>query len=310
MLLSLKMQGQSRNSRSASYDPFQGFGIAPIEFGGRNADFPGFFDRDPFDDPFFKEPLGKFFGSSSGFFGPPSGVLRRIQGGDPTDGMRSTQQQGRRGPVIEELSGDQESSNPSHAKSIEVPIVEHPDDENEESDDLKRYSSAYVRNRDIDPKHDNYLSSYPKCTSQSYSFSSVTYGGPGGTYYKSSTARRAGADGVVEEEHEEHDSTTRQETKRLSRGLWNKGHSVTRKRYAEGSENYVETLHNLTEEEKNDFDEDWRRQAEKSLPGWNNSRGQVLQRGHSDTPGSGKQSRAALPSNKESSWRWPWAKQA
>lgn len=279
------MRASNRNRSSSAgalrpHDPFGGLGSSLLS---------EFLDRDPFDDPFFTQPFGSSF---QGFFAPPQ--ERRLN--HQRSSAQQRLQKGHRGPVIEELPDDHDDPNAS--KSGDEPIVEHPDD------DANPENSVHVKNRDVYPKYEIFSSIQPKNICQSYSFSSVTYGGSGGTYYKSSTTRRAGANGVIQEEHEEKDSTG-QETKRVSRGLGNKGHSVTRNRNAEGSEKFLETLHNLREEEKNVFDETWRKQAEKYLPGWNRNQGQSLEGDHAR---SGRHSRAALPSNKESSWRWPWSK--
>eukprot|EP00249_Psilotum_nudum_P010902 c22835_g1_i1 orf=283-1188(+) len=286
------MQGSQRNRRSSGMpvfqDPFGGFGLG----GGRSL-FSEFFDRDPFDDPFFTQPFGSIFGSSGSLFGQNRFFDRGSMFGDegsfghPARGFIdqmpfSPQQEIHSQPVIEELPDDHATANMTSGSSGE-PIVEHPDD---------NVTTGRASGRQIF-RQQTHTAGQPNNFTQSYSFSSVTYGGPRGAYYTSSTSRRAGPDGVVEEQHEEHDSRKGEEVRRLARGLGNRGHSVTHHRNSDGKDNFVETLHNLTEEEKNDFDQSWKKQAEKSLPGW--SRTRMLGNGNN---GFGRRAHAALPSNR------------
>lgn len=116
----MQRERQGRNDLFAAGDPFvnfQGFGMMPGLFGG----------RDPFDDPFFTRPFGSMLGS--GRFDPPSSTSREVS-------------QTNRGKtlVIEELSsddeggkkdvqtGDEKSDYQKHIGSNKEPSVEHPDD--------------------------------------------------------------------------------------------------------------------------------------------------------------------------------------
>jgi hypothetical protein len=56
---------------------------------------------------------------------------------------------------------------------------------------------------------------------------------------------------VIEEEFQEKDSRSGKETKHVSRGVGEKGLSVTRKRTSEGREERLDTLHNLNEGQYN-----------------------------------------------------------
>jgi hypothetical protein len=103
---------------------------------------------------------------------------------------------------------------------------------------------------------------------------------------------------VIEEEFQEKDSRSGKETKHVSRGVGEKGLSVTRKRTSEGREERLDTLHNLNEEEIPDFERTWE-EHEKMLPRWNKTR--PLGIGSSYNGGSGSRRRAALPSPED----WP-----
>lgn len=144
------MQG-GRDPFSGFGDPFGGFG----GFGGfgrqRSLISEVFGGRDPFDDPFFRNPFGgafesSFFGSNGGPFMNPlaSGFLEH-QPRFPEHQPRFSEHQPpqpnmSRGPVIEELNSDDENDekesgtinkeNPrKHGRSSKEPIVVDPDDE-------------------------------------------------------------------------------------------------------------------------------------------------------------------------------------
>ncbi|AEC10545.1 myeloid leukemia factor [Arabidopsis thaliana] len=88
--------------------------------------------------------------------------------------------------------------------------------------------------------------------------SKVTYGGIHGAYYTSTRTRRKDGDGMVVEESKEADKTTGEATHRISRGINDKGHSVTRKLNSSGGVESTQTLHNLDEDELSGFEEAWK----------------------------------------------------
>lgn len=271
------MQGGRRNGDMSFFaDPF----------GSKNGGsvFSSFFDRDPFDDPFFTKPFGSSFGMGSmfgpeGFFGKQNGLL--------DDNEYQMQQSGRRGPVIEELPDDHEEG---HKESSQEPIVEDPDE------DQGNTGHRTQRQRGSQSVSQGTSNSYPRqSSSQTFSFQSskVTYGGQNGAYYTSSTTRRMGPNGVTHEEHMEADTTTGNATKRISRGIKDKGHSITKKLNSDGRVDTNEILHNIDEDEIEQFDNEWNIKADKALPGWKESHGQML-----DTGSIGKKnapSKLALP---------------
>ncbi|PIA50013.1 hypothetical protein AQUCO_01300623v1 [Aquilegia coerulea] len=259
-------------------DPFGGFGdqthrsLASSFFGG----------RDPFDDPFFTRPFGGMFGSS--MFGPSmigQGPSFFGGGGLPfhTEFIDNQQQslQGNnqsQGPIIEEIlsgdegeeqgeeGGEEKKHNPrKHARSSrDVPYVEEPDDGTQE----RKIRHMQHRN-DSNRMH----GMQPQTQSFSFQSSSVTYGGTNGAYYNSSTTRKIGNNGVMIEEKKEADTTTGKAEHRISKGIRDKGHTVTRKLNPDGKVDTMQTLHNLNENELPGFEESWQGNAKKHLPGWN-----------------------------------------
>lgn len=130
-------------------DPFAGFG-------DHRSLISNFFERDPFDDPFFTRPFGSMFGPGmlgSGMFGPsmlgPSmfGAGGSLFGDMPSSGFvqhQAPQPNSRRGPIIQELPSDneeeeeeeekekstKEKDNPrKHPRPSKEPLVQEPDDE-------------------------------------------------------------------------------------------------------------------------------------------------------------------------------------
>ncbi|KAK3224797.1 hypothetical protein Dsin_004659 [Dipteronia sinensis] len=183
----------------------------------------------------------------------------------PTEPKRS------RGPIIEELNSDDEKEeavkekkeNPrKHGRSSNGPFIQDPDGEVEE-----RKSRHLQRNNDYGPY--SVAQQQPQTHSFTFSSSSVTtYGGADGAYYTSSKTRRTGSDGLTFEESKEADTSTRQATHRVSKGLYNKGHSVTRKLNSEGKVDKMQTLHNLNEDQLSGFEQAWNGKARKHMPGW------------------------------------------
>ncbi|KAH7424763.1 hypothetical protein KP509_11G022800 [Ceratopteris richardii] len=279
----------SRGIRRVDDFALSNFPVISHGFGNRNSLFKDFFEKDPFDDPFFTQPFG--FGNRFPSIGDSFESFHTPLARQLDTGVR--EQQSTRGIVIEELSEEHKNKGAQKSESQVEPIVEHPDDI-----EVKRVKSVYS-------------SDGPKYFSQSFAFSSVSYGGPQGTYYKSSAMQR-GSNGVFEEMHEERDTINGHETNQIVHGLGNKGHAITRKKNASGKEDYIETLHNLTEEEKKEFDDTWNKQAKKYLPGFKSNSAQMMLKNRS----SGEENDEAVADSsstkptKRLAWRWPWAKKA
>lgn len=278
-------------------DPFFGFGDPFGGFRRQNNLVSEFFGgRDPFDDPFFKSPFGgmfesSFFGSNGGpFMNPHNGgpFMNPHNGGpfmNPHIGVpfmnphasgllehRPPQPNLSRGPVIEELNSDDEKDekesgkmkkeNPrKHGRSCKEPIVEDPDDEATE----KKSKHMACWN---DMNQMQHVRLQPEVNSFTFQSSSVSYGGANGAFYTTSRTRRSGTDGLAYEEFKEADSSTRQATHRVSKGIHDKGHSVTRKLKSDGHVDTTQTLHNLNEDELVGFEQTWKGNAKKHLPGW------------------------------------------
>ncbi|KAJ7952445.1 Myeloid leukemia factor 1 [Quillaja saponaria] len=174
-----------------------------------------------------------------------------------------------RGPIIEELNSDDEiedaskekKTNPrKHGRSSNEPLVVDPDDEVEEKKSKQlQYRNDYTRY--------NQVQSQPATRSFSFQSSSMTYGGANGAYYTSSRTKRTGSDGVTFEECKEADTTTGQAAHMVARGLHDKGHSLSRKLHSDGKVDTMQTLHNLNEDELTGFEEAWKGNAPKHLPG-------------------------------------------
>ncbi|KAG6542351.1 hypothetical protein Mapa_016277 [Marchantia paleacea] len=277
-------------------DPFAGFG-------GRPSFLSDMFDNDPFfSDPLFTRPFGSLFGNSGSLFGP-SGFFS--QGLFPPQGghqqghgfqrqipiehrpFNSAPEGGRTGVHIEEVPDDHDDGGNAGPTSNQEPIVEHPEDDDIKNTEITRYQP--------DPSaRTSYSVSNARSTNSpviySYQSSSVTYGGANGPYYASHSSRRIGPDGVYEEEHQAKDIAAGKESHKILHGLGNKGRALTRKRNAEGREEKSETLHNLAQDEVQDFERKWEVRAEKSFPRYKSSAQRL-------GSGSGTKSRAALPSN-------------
>lgn len=261
------MQGGRRNGDMSIFsDPFGSMSGSSV--------FSSFFDRDPFDDPFFRRPFGSAFGSGSifgeeGFFGKHNVFLDEQEYQEP--------QSVRRGPVIEELPDDHEEG---RHESSQEPIVEDPDDD-QVNTGQRTQRQKQRGNQSVFQGSNN---THPRqSSSQTFSFQSskVTYGGQNGAYYTSSTTRRMGPDGVTHEEHMEADTTTGNATKRISRGIKDKGHSITKKLNSDGRVETKEILHNMDGDEIDQFDNEWKKKADKALPGWKESHAQMLDTGRS-----------------------------
>ncbi|XP_062090493.1 uncharacterized protein LOC133796833 isoform X2 [Humulus lupulus] len=239
-----------QREREGSDDFFGGSGFQrsmfPSLFGGRS----------PFDVPFFSRPLGSLFDSS--IFGPSAASSAAqdsfIQKGITIEELNSDdeEEQEHKGPA------DNNENGRKHGKASREPSIEHPDDEREDK-------NAILRNEPCKMERPQ-----PQRHSYNVQTCKVTYGGVDGAYYSSTRTRRAGSDGVVIEETKEADKTTRQAAHKISRGIHDKGHSVTRKLNADGKVDTLQTLHNLNEDELAGFEEAWNHNAKGDMTGWRN----------------------------------------
>ncbi|CAA2957548.1 Hypothetical predicted protein [Olea europaea subsp. europaea] len=190
--------------------------------------------------------MAKLFGGKDPFdhpfFTQPFGSL--FGGNNPFDDPFFTrpfdQQPGSRQITIEELNPDSDSGNGFQNKDMSNKelVVKNPTD------------------------HES--------GTQLFSYQRVAYGGAEGVYYSSSFGKMTGGDGVVLTEMKEEDKIVGESLHTLSKGIHDKGHSVTTKHSSDGRTDSLQTLHNLNEDELGSFEENWKITAEKNLPGWNN----------------------------------------
>ncbi|KAL1543423.1 hypothetical protein AAHA92_20398 [Salvia divinorum] len=205
-------------------------------FGFQGSMFPSIFGgKDPFDDPFFSRPHGTLIGSDKISSSNPGYVQPMSRSKEP---------------VIEELDSDAEDEenavcSPSWANNN--PLVEHPDDQDDDHGQIRDVSTSANQIKVVAEK--------PR--SHSVSFQKVTYGGINGSYYTATTSRRMGSDGVTWEESKQADRTTGQAAHKVSRGIHDKGHSVTRKLGSDGKVESMQTLQNLNEDELDGFEKAW-----------------------------------------------------
>ncbi|KAJ7003907.1 LOW QUALITY PROTEIN: hypothetical protein NC653_008949 [Populus alba x Populus x berolinensis] len=266
----LKMQGGRVNR-----DPFFGNGGPFSGFGSQRSLLSGFFGgRDPFDDPFFTRPFGGLLESS--FFGSSGNPFANMHP-SPFDNMHPSgyieqqvpEPKKSRGPIIEELDSDNEKTegdeekkeNPrKHGRRSKEPFVEDPDDEAE----VRKSKHLQYRN----DYNSMALSHNPKDAGSLFrALLSLMV-----VQMELTTLRPLqGGQEVTFEESKEADSATGQATHRVSRGLHNKGHSFTRKLKSDGRVDTMQTLHNLNEDELSGFEEAWKGNAGKHLPGWTGS---------------------------------------
>ncbi|GJN12580.1 hypothetical protein PR202_ga30866 [Eleusine coracana subsp. coracana] len=265
-------------------DPFAGFGhpesLMPSFFGGAN----------PFDDPFFTNPFGSMmqprllgpsmlgpqgslnegmgnagmFGPSmfgpqgslnggignAGMFGPSTfGLQGLLNGGMGNSGMFGPQTVLNQG-MSNSGGFIQQAPEPSRPKG---PIIKElsSDDEDDASGDKK------------DDKNEGNCGKHPRTSK--------------GPYVEDPDDEAEGTEKMLDlwdihsitlEEHKEADTTTGKATHQISRGIGNKGHSLTRKLNSDGHVNTLQTLHNLNEDELDGFEETWQRNTGGNLPGW------------------------------------------
>ncbi|XP_010506478.1 PREDICTED: uncharacterized protein LOC104783097 [Camelina sativa] len=218
-------------------------------FGGRFGGLRGslFGGRDPFDDPFFSRPFEDYLQPANSFSSGAS---------FSNNAQKNTG--GRSGLTIEELPSDDDveekkdigSDEEEHISSVNQPSVEHPEDDS----DAERKIQNVNQRSDFNRRE----GTQSRVHTFRHHTSKVTYGGIDGAYYTSTRTRRKGSDGMVVEESKEADKTTGEATHRISRGINDKGHSVTRKLNSSGGIESTQTLHNLEEEELSGFEEAWK----------------------------------------------------
>lgn len=224
---------------------------SPFDYFGFPGGFPSIFGgRDPFDDPFFTRP--------SMFSTRTIGNMQH----------RSRLSE----PVIEELdvvdddvivseeNGYGHDSSTHAARVNRNPVVEHPEDQDIDHDKSNGKHVSHKISRDK-------LEAQPR--TQNVSFQRVTYGGINGEYSTAMTTRRIGNDGVTVEDSKQADRTTGLATHRISRGINNKGHSITRTLDSDGKVEKIQTLHNLNQDELAGFEQAWKDNAERNLHGSN-----------------------------------------
>ncbi|CAM0912612.1 unnamed protein product [Alopecurus aequalis] len=259
--------GRERNDVFGAGDPFAGFGggFAPL-----GSSMPSLFGgRDPFDDPFFTQPFGGRIGGP-GMFGPglfgPMGAPSMFGAFGPGHGFLEqappprSNNDGR--PVITEIDDDEEGDDGEHGdrQTNHGAYVQEPDD----GDDGMQGGQVQLRG---DPNRAN-GGGQPQSRTFTYQSSSLTYGGINGAYYTASKTRRSGSDGITMEESKEADTTTKEATHRISRGIHDKGHSLTKKLKADGKVDSTQILHNLNKDELPGFEESWKGNAGQHLPSW------------------------------------------
>ncbi|RLN11805.1 hypothetical protein C2845_PM09G01760 [Panicum miliaceum] len=252
-------------------DPFAGFG----GFGPQRSLISGFFGgRDPFDDPFFTQSFGGRMMGGPGMFGPS---LFGPMGG-PFSDMRND-------GLIEQA--------PPRSNGRR-PVITELDEEGGENAEHGMEGGQVQLRRDLNRANSGGQSQARTFTYQS---SSVTYGGINGAYYTASKTRRTGSDGITVEESKEADTTTKEATHRISRGIHDKGHSLTRKLKSDGKVDTTQILHNLNEDELAGFEESWKGNAGHHLPGWNQNAGAPNSDNSGNRSSSGRDWRSA----------WGWA---
>nr|XP_009392088.2 PREDICTED: uncharacterized protein LOC103978110 [Musa acuminata subsp. malaccensis]XP_018678979.1 PREDICTED: uncharacterized protein LOC103978110 [Musa acuminata subsp. malaccensis] len=267
--------------RRLDVDDFFGIGdsFAGLSVLGRPGSLrSGFFGRrSTFDDAFFSRSFGdgpSFVPGGSRFAHQVSPFRERSDPGfldQPPPASKSTR------PIIEELSSDGEDQGqnadkvkgksvrrPSRSSKQKQPYVQDPDEAAEGNKSRHNHlRNDFSRSKTMLPQGGSYA----------FRSLSVTYGGPNGAYYASSTVRRTGGDGVIAEESKEADATTGKAIHRISRGIGHKGYTVTRKLSLDGRVDMLQTFHNLDEDELPGFEEAWQESAQHNLPRWNSGHG-------------------------------------
>ncbi|CAH9128070.1 unnamed protein product [Cuscuta epithymum] len=199
------------------------------------------------------EKISSILGS---LFGPKGPVSKDTPPDDLPRASKPT------GPVIEELESNEDGGGGEVEKCGEGchnqqqssdwangnPLVEHPEDQ---ADDYHNETSNMRKSPSFGSIEGN----------RSMSYRRVTHGGINGAYLTATTSRLTGSDGRVWEETKHADTTTGEATHRISRGIHDKGHTVTRKLKSDGKVDSMETLHNLGEDDLVGFERDWKTNA-------------------------------------------------
>ncbi|KAL8200853.1 hypothetical protein R6Q57_012192 [Mikania cordata] len=231
-------------------NPFAGFNSMPSLFG----------ERDPFDDPFFTHPLGGMLQPSPfGHVGGP--FIGASSFGSSLFGPNGSQMEDGR-PFMDTSVPRIHEYRQSLPNSSRVPIIEEHNTDNEKDEPEDGIGRELNRHN----MHDTH--SRPQGHSYTFQSSTVTYGGSNGEYYTSSTTRKASSDGMKFEEHKEANSATGQAAHRISRGIHDKGHTLSRHLKSDGHVDTMQTLHNISEDELTGFEEAWKGKARIHLPGW------------------------------------------
>ncbi|KAL6494071.1 hypothetical protein OROGR_031980 [Orobanche gracilis] len=243
---------KNANTSRSQFDSGFGFGgsMFPSLFGGSG----------PFDDPFFTRPFGSMFEPSTFSSNNPANLQP----------IRSSRPKIEELDSAEEVEGVEKQENDATDAALRNrnPLVEHPEDQ---TDGMTDHGNISTDGRDMlhGTNHDKV--EVNRQQSRSVSFQRVTYGGINGDYYTATTSRKTGNDGVTVEDSRQADRTTGQATYRISRGLYDKGHSVTRKLDSDGKVDTVQTLHNLNEDELAGFEQAWRSNGERLSHGWHDT---------------------------------------
>ncbi|XP_027113060.1 uncharacterized protein [Coffea arabica] len=146
---------------------------------------------------------------------------------------------------------------PASRKQISIEEI-NPDDD----DDGANISNA---GKELSVRNPNY---HANGSGSSFSYRRVAYGDQDGMYYTCSEGRMNGGDGVFLAEMKEEDKIVGESLHTISKGIHDKGHSVTKKNSSDGRADSLQTLHNLHEGELKGFEENWKNNADKHLPGW------------------------------------------
>ncbi|KAH9627445.1 hypothetical protein KSS87_006136 [Heliosperma pusillum] len=216
------MQSNRPRDQRSPFDLFADFGGS---LHGRNSFDDPFFTARPFDSAFSRSNLVP---GSHSVVPPSEPVIQELSSDDDKEG-------GRENEADESLKS---------ARRSKEPFVNHPDDESHDGQEDVSYTSDDNRTGSTQVQPRSF-----KVTS-----CKVSYGGVDGVYYSSSSTRRIGSDGVIIEESKEADKSKGEAIHRVSRGLHDKGHSVTRKLNPD--------------DELGNFEEAWRSNSGSHLHSW------------------------------------------
>ncbi|KAG0495824.1 hypothetical protein HPP92_000515 [Vanilla planifolia] len=223
------------------------------------------FDMDPFKDPIFMDPfssnsLRNFMGSGIWENSMLRGHSRPFENANSSELVehQSVDQHRTSKPFIREI--------PVDGEDIDVIVKENEADPKKifnSRDEPYLQNAEEIRGFEEQSKHKNVEVSagQPQANKCTFYSSTVTYGGINGAYYTASTTRRMGSDGVMMEESKEADTSSHRATHRLSRGINDKGHSLTKRLNSDGRVDQVQTLHNLNEDELPSFEAAWKERA-------------------------------------------------